>query len=375
VLLILPLCLVLTAAPASNRKEAAAHFSKAQKLAQAGNDAAALVEFKAAYDASPTWEVLYEVGLAERRLAHFAPAMAALTRYLDEGGAKVPKDRRARAQRELTEIHELTATVRIRLEGAPARIFVDGELVGLTPLQPLLVPGGRHTFRAERDGTIDEETVDLVARKDTDVALAPKASEDTQLAELTVDSSPQGAVVTVDGALLGMAPTKAKLAAGAHEIVAELDGYPTKRTSVQLDAGQSRTVSLQFDPETEPRRADNTTDAAPRSRFPLAGVIVSVVGLGLVGGGVGLNVSAHTQARLVSELYRVGGTWDAQAQAAQAAGLSAQTWSWVLTIGGAAVLATGVVLTVVTLAGNRPSEEAALWVAPSLGGFVVGGAW
>jgi hypothetical protein len=371
--LFLVLSFALSASAAPNRKVAAAHFHKATRLAEAGEDAAALVEFQAAWEVGRRWEVLFDLGLTESRLLHYGAAVAALNRYLDEGGARVPKARRARALRTLAGVRDATATVRVRVEGAPARILVDGEVVGLTPMQPLLVAVGRHTFRAERPGEAAEEVVDLVARAERDLALAPAAPKGAPI-ELTVETSPTGAVINLDGNPLGLAPTTAKVLPGTHELSAELGGFPTQRATVELKESEPRTVTLRFEPEATVA-GEAAVEASPASPapFPVVGVIVSAAGLALVGGAIACNVFAQDQAKQVSLLYLVGGTWGAQGQAVQTAGITAQTWSWVLGLAGAAVLTTGLVLTALKLFSPRQEEVVSLWLAPAPGGLAFGG--
>ena len=190
-----------TAPTAANRKEAADRYQKGVKLYKEGDLAAALAEFRAAYDAVPAFEVLYNIGLTERRLFKYGQAVKTLNRYLDEGGKKVPADRRDIVQKELDEITDLTASVTVRVEGAPAKVTVDGDEVGTSPLsEPLLLGPGPHSFRAERAGFVpDEKTVTTVSRTRVDVALSPHTQPEALPAELTFESVPTGAVITVDG--------------------------------------------------------------------------------------------------------------------------------------------------------------------------------
>src|SRR4051812_24973181 len=57
------------------KEEAASHFSKGIDFYKEGNYAAALAEFRAAYKALPSYEVLFNIGLSERRLFKYGDSV------------------------------------------------------------------------------------------------------------------------------------------------------------------------------------------------------------------------------------------------------------------------------------------------------------
>lgn len=358
------------AAPHS-RKEAAERYQKGVALYKEGDYAAALTEFKAAYEASPTWEVLYNIGLTERRLFRYGQAVQTFARYLEEGGKKVPKDRRENVERELEQISALTAKITLKIDGKPARVFVDGEPLGVTPLsEPVLLGSGPHTFKAEREGFITvEKSLEVVSRKDVTLELVLKPKEDLSApADVTIESSPPGAIITVDGKLAGLAPTKVKLPPGGHEVLADLEGFSTTRIEVVVSAGQSRKVTVTME-----RGGGGEGGGGRRLRVPVAGLITLGVGLGLVGGGVGLALKAQADAKKVSEIFRTGGTWDASAIAIESSGHAAQTWAWVLLVSGSAATVTGLIMSIVTLAqGGGDEDESAFFFTPTPEGATLG---
>lgn len=341
------------------RKEAGARYQRGITLYKDGDYGAALAEFRAAYRAAPSFEVLYNIGLCERRLFKYGEAVADLERYLKEGGGKVPRDRRDAVAKELSEIRALTAEVTITVVGDSADVFIDGEKVGMAPLSgPLLLGPGKKTFKATREGFEPGEKVEeIVSGTKVAIQLEPKTRE-ADPADLVVESSPAGAVVTVDGKLAGAAPVKLSLPPGGHTVVADLGGYQTFRQEVTLASGQKRQLVVALEPEV----------VAQKRQFPVAGVIVAGVGLGAIGGAVGLNLAAQGSARQVSDLFETGNVvWDANAAAIEASGQRAQTWSIVLGIAGGVALTTGLIMTLVTLSQggeDAPVEDASLMLTP-----------
>src|SRR5581483_2499875 len=122
----------------------------------------------------PSWRVLFNIGVARKRLFRYNDAVRALRRYLDEGGPEVPADRRALVEAELADIRALVAEVSVLVDGPPAQIEVDGRAMGETPLpSPLLLAGGNHIVRAFREGFDPaQREIDVVSGQKVEVRLA-----------------------------------------------------------------------------------------------------------------------------------------------------------------------------------------------------------
>ncbi|MFZ5442068.1 MAG: PEGA domain-containing protein [Myxococcota bacterium] len=353
--LTLALAALLSATPAE-KKEAATHYQRGISLYKEANYSAALSEFKAAWQALPSWEVLFNIGLCQRRLFQYGPAIKSFDRYLAEGGAKVPADRRAAVDQELQQIRALTATVAIIVKGERAKVLIDGEPVGETPLSELVLLGpGKHLVRAERDGCApDEKSIEVVSGQAQAVELDPKSL--TAPARVTVECAPAGALVSVDADAERRCPFERELTPGTHELVARADGYAQLRTEVIVQPAQPRTVRLTL------------VSAAPPARpFPVLGV--SLLGGGVVLGALGTTFAllANAAGKDVTALASTGGAWDAKAIATQAGGRRDTVLGWTFLGLGGAALAAGVVVLVLQ-PGAPPTSGAAqlrLGVSPT----------
>jgi hypothetical protein len=229
--------------------EAAARYDRGVKLFDAGDFPGALAEFDAVYRLTGRWEVLFNVAVTQKKLFRYGAAVRSLERYLEEGGAAVDGPRRAAVEKELTEIRSLVAEISVVVEGAPAQIEVDGLAEGTTPLErPLLLGSGRHVVRASREGELsDEKVLDVVSGQNATVRLAPRPRPvEARTAEISLDSSPPGAQLVVDGKDVGKAPWSGTLDAGGHLVTASLDGYTKARQEVVVVAGQKRRVTLEL---------------------------------------------------------------------------------------------------------------------------------
>ncbi|MCU0699861.1 MAG: PEGA domain-containing protein [Myxococcaceae bacterium] len=353
---------------AQRKAEAADHYKKGVALFKEGDFGSALAEFKAAYQAVPGFEVLYNIGLTERRLFKYGQAVKTFARYLEEGGKKVPQDRRDSVESELSIIRSLTSKVTVKVDGAPAKVFVDGEVVGQTPLaEPVLLGPGKHALRATRDGEPDaEESIELASGLVREVTLvfAPKVSQGP--VEVSVETDPRDAVLMVDGTLAGVSPAKLELTPGTHELIAEFEGYQSARTDVVVEPGKPRTVKLKL-------VAGASGAAAGRGRFPVVGVVL--FGVAVAAGGLSalFGVQAGNASRQVTEFFRSGGAWDASRAAVEAQGLRDQTLAGVFIGVSAAALVGGVIATIVTVVAPADDAEARFFLVPTPSGVTA--AW
>lgn len=134
--------------------------------------------------------------------------------------------------------------------GAP--IFVDGQPSGVTPTVLEGVTVGPHTVEIRPPGQPPySQSVTVLAGQRVTVSM-PQAGGAT----LRVIASAEGAVVSIDGEVIGPSPaSRSDLAAGEHIVEATADGYQRARQTVSLEAGQSRVVSLDMQPlQGEPGR-------------------------------------------------------------------------------------------------------------------------
>ena len=355
------------ATPAS--QEAAVRYQRGIALYKDGDYSAALAEFRAAYRALPSWEVLYNIGLCERRLYRYGDAVKNLESYLSQGGARVPKDRRDAVAKELSEIRALTAIVTINVPGEPADVSIDGEPMGSSPFKtPFLLGPGKKVFRASREGQMPaEKSEEIVSGTQVTIVLNPK-QKPTEPGILALEAQPKGAVISVDGKLQGTGPLTLTLEPGGHLITAEAPGYQAYRQEVTLAEGQKREVSVILDPEVTARK----------KAFPVACVVVGGVGLAAIGGSIALNLSATAASKTVSELFQTGGTWDAKLAKIEKDGQSSEAWSIVVGVAGGVALTTGVILTLITLSAEGeveepPPETTSFFLTPLPGGGVYGG--
>ncbi len=135
-------------------------------------------------------------------------------------------------------------SVQSRPEGA--RVFVDGEERGTTPVYVRDLDDGPHevilyldgfgAYRQRVDGPGGRIFVDLGAEHGVGLGL------------VTVSSIPPDARVEVDGRRVGLTPLEIPLEAGNHTLRLVREGYKDAEQSVAVEPGGRREVSVVLDP-------------------------------------------------------------------------------------------------------------------------------
>jgi PEGA domain len=153
-------------------QEAQRHFDLALALYQEGDLDGALTEFRKAYQVSPSYPVLYNLGLVSRELYDWAGALRYYRDYLAAGAAGIPVDRRLQVERAVRELADRVGRLDIEIKGEGAEVTLDEQPVALTALSGIVVNPGRHRVRVSFGGrAIPLKVVEVASRENVKVAI------------------------------------------------------------------------------------------------------------------------------------------------------------------------------------------------------------
>jgi hypothetical protein len=254
-----------TAPPAAQVQQAREHFQRGVKLYEEEDYRASLIEFKRAYELAPNWAVLYNVGQSHYQLREYASALATMERYVAEGGAQIPPDRRAQVDREMAELRGRVAHVTLQVNVPDADITVDDVSVGKSPLpRAEVMSAGRHKIAATKAGyTTTAKTVDIAGG---DTLSIPLELAETAHAE-TATAAPQGKPSYVPAAL-------AFGAGGVGVVLGSVFGIVAKQNKSSLDSECP-------DKSHCPQSAQSDIDSLSRNAtISTIGFAVGIVGIG-----------------------------------------------------------------------------------------------
>ena len=139
------------------------------------------------------------------------------------------------------EPKEKKGKVTITVTGAPnATIYMDGTDMGPAPFKGA-VPVGRHTFEAKAYGWVTATQTSEVGYKQ-EIALVLSMSAERHEGRVTVDVQPTGAVIEIDGRVVGSTHWEGTLPAGGHQLIVKKPGYESYSQEIALQDDQVRAV-------------------------------------------------------------------------------------------------------------------------------------
>jgi formylglycine-generating enzyme required for sulfatase activity len=121
-----------------------------------------------------------------------------------------------------------------------ARIIIDGQEVGITPISNLEVKAGRRVLEIQADNYQDIKTEVQIAgcpqEQSFDFALVPGWSD------IFISSIPAGAVVSVEGTPAGNTPLKIELQEGNYRLQISAEGFKTWQTQLAVTLNQPQSI-------------------------------------------------------------------------------------------------------------------------------------
>ncbi len=172
--------------------EARAQFKQGIALYKEDRFEQAAIAFSRAYELKPTYKILFNIGQVENELSHYAAALEAYTRYLTEGGKNVSDDRLVQVKSEIKRLNALVGMIVIECPVDGARVQLDDETVGTTPLTgPIFVDVGKHKVVVRSGGEeIYREMVKVAGGQR--VTLAVETQTTAEPVEPATEDPPEG---------------------------------------------------------------------------------------------------------------------------------------------------------------------------------------
>jgi tetratricopeptide (TPR) repeat protein len=144
------------AAPSADKvAEARKRYELGLKLYEEGNYEAARIEFERAQELAPSYRILYNIGLVYKQTNNYVDALRAFEKYLADGGAEVPADKKAIVDKEIAEIRPRIGRITVTTNVPGAEILLDDTPVGKAPLsEPIMVNPGVRRITVQAKGRI-----------------------------------------------------------------------------------------------------------------------------------------------------------------------------------------------------------------------------
>lgn len=229
-----PLVASLVASSAWGQVSPAERFDRGVRLAAEGDPRAAMAEFRAAYEATQSPQVLFNIAGVHEQLNQYVEAEDALERYQRLARPDAVARHREEIVAALARLHSRIGTLLLRSSPPDVACTLDGEAVAPGALsQGARVSVGPHTVRCEAPG-YEPATRTVSARGEADTEVQVRLAR--RRATLAVRYPLRGAEVRVDGEVVGSTPLREPLAVaeGRHRVELRHPGYEV--VVVEVDA-------------------------------------------------------------------------------------------------------------------------------------------
>jgi hypothetical protein len=225
-------------------------WDAAKQLAGASDYKGALVEFQRAYDLSHNPRVLYNVGVTEKLLTHYARAVDAWEKEIADGAGQISSAEQQELKNAVAIVRQFVTTIDVTSSEADATLSVDDYDVGKTPfLEPVRIDVGKHVLKLRKEGFAEAaQSVDVAAGARTPVSFKLDPLNKTALVDVAVGGA-SNATVFVDGRDMGPAPFKGELTADRHTIEARAPGYVAVGQTVDVQYRQPMSLMLTLSKE------------------------------------------------------------------------------------------------------------------------------
>lgn len=230
--------------------EARRHFQTGTQLYQAGRFAAAIEEFRLAYNlyASPT--ILFNQAQAYRSDGQLVNAVATFRRYLEDAGAQVTEAQRAEVEAVINEIESTRAVLAFEVEPAGVTVTLDGRELGTTPLPRgvEVMPGEHNITLRLTDHDPHDERITITPHEHRLYQFLLRPVE--RNARISITAVPSDAVIRFDGQEVNRGTYSDRIRPGAHEVRVEAEGYlpETRRITVGVLRSDAIQITLQRRP-------------------------------------------------------------------------------------------------------------------------------
>lgn len=218
-------------------------YNAARILYQDGDYAGALVKFQRAYELSHDPRLLWNMAACEKNLRRYARMLRLIERYEKEAGSRLTEQDRQEARQLVDTVRLLVSTVRISVNEPGASVFVDGELVGKTPLpDPVLVDLGTHRVRVTKPG-YEEATLVQEISGASEIALSFALERQRHQARLIVVA--RGAdSISLDGVVVGRDRFENRVESGRHVVRVTAGSNKPYVTEINLRDGEVRRLDI-----------------------------------------------------------------------------------------------------------------------------------
>lgn len=226
---------------------AKADYDSGKLLFIDGDYAGSLVKFTSAYETSKEPRLLWNMAAAEKNLRHYAKALRLVRQYAKDGDAILSATDKTEAVDLIRNLEPFTSKLKLNVDEPGSEITIDDEVIGPSPIEPVLVDIGTRKLRVHKEG-FEDITKDVPVGGAAEVSLDVKMVKIVHEGRLNVNAS-NGGTIAIDDKVVGTGTWSGVLPSGGHTLKVTAQGMRVYQTEVLIQDKQSRDVAVTLEKE------------------------------------------------------------------------------------------------------------------------------
>ena len=227
--------------------EAKAEYESAKLLYGNGDFSTALLKFSAAHEKSKDPRLLWNMAACEKSLRRYSRALSLLRAYVADTSGFVSDSERAEANELVKVMEQLTTKLRVTVSEPGAEVLVDDEVVGTSPVDPVVIDLGTRKLRAHKSGFRDA-TKEITTTGGPEVVVDLVLTKVVHEGRVVVKAGARDAI-SIDGKALGTGSWSGALPSGGHTLRVTAPNMRTYQSEILVSDDQTREIAVTLEPE------------------------------------------------------------------------------------------------------------------------------
>jgi hypothetical protein len=215
------------------------------------------------YDTSGNTEVLFILGGLQEDMGHYNDAYGSYQAYVDEAATGSHAEDAKKRMAALAD--KARGQLRIKTEPAGANVYRGEQKLGVTPFEAELPPGEYRVRLTKRgylpkSGRVNVEAGDVTVAnyvlesEDGTTDWGSSSDDDDDTSQISVRTDVKGALVTVDGVLIGTtlgrrSPITQSIDSGVHAVAVHRHGHTSWGAHLRAADGETLQLDLRLGKE------------------------------------------------------------------------------------------------------------------------------
>jgi hypothetical protein len=212
-----------------------------------GDYAGSLVKFSSAFDASKDPRLLWNMAACEKNLRHYAKALKLVRQYVADGDKVLTEQDKQEAGELIKVMEPFTAKLKVTVDQPEAEVTVDDDMIGKSPIEPLIVDIGTRKLRVHKE-EFEDFTKDLPVGGAAEVSVDVKLVKILHEGRLNVKAS-NDATIAIDDKVVGTGTWAGVLPSGGHTLKVTAPKFRVYQAEVLIQDKQSRDVAVTLEAE------------------------------------------------------------------------------------------------------------------------------